>query len=82
VLNVYYVLVCILYVQTHIHCVIVLLWCFCTVIASVRMYFDLTCPVSMYLIAGMNKGVYFVCYDSYPLCNCFVMVFLYGDCIY
>jgi hypothetical protein len=44
-------------------------------IASIGMYFDLTCPVSMYLIAGMNKGAYFVCYDSYPVCNCFVMAY-------
>jgi hypothetical protein len=51
-------------------------------IASVKMYFDLICLVSMYLIAGMNKGAYFVCYDSYPVCNCSVMVFLYVDCIY
>jgi hypothetical protein len=44
-----------LYVMTHIHCVIVLLWCFCMLIASIRMYFYLMCPVSMYLIDGMNK---------------------------
>jgi hypothetical protein len=72
----------ILYVMMCIHCVIVLLWCFCMLNASVRMYFDLTCPVSIYLIDGMNKGVYFVCYDVHPLCNCFVVVFLYADCIY
>jgi hypothetical protein len=26
-------------------------------------------------------GVYFVCYDSYPLCYCYIMVFLYDNCI-
>jgi hypothetical protein len=46
--------VCILYVMTHIHCVIVLLCCFCMLMASIRMYFDLLCPVSMYLIDKMN----------------------------
>jgi hypothetical protein len=55
VLDLYYVLVPILYVMTHIHCVIAFLWCFCMLIASIRMYFDLTCPVSVYLIDGMNK---------------------------
>jgi hypothetical protein len=40
VIDLYCVLVCILYVMTHIHCVIVLLWCFLMLIASIRMYFD------------------------------------------
>jgi hypothetical protein len=82
VLDLCYVLVYILYVMTHIQCLIVLVCCFCILIASVRMYFDLEFPVSMYLIAGLNEGVYFVCYDSYPVCNCFDMLFLYADCIY
>jgi hypothetical protein len=55
VLDLYHVSVHILYVMTHIHCVIVLLWCFCMLIASIRMYFDLKCPVSIYLIDGINK---------------------------
>jgi hypothetical protein len=55
VVDLYFVLMRILYVMTHIQCVIVLLWCFCMLIASIRLYFDLTCPVSMYLIDGMNK---------------------------
>jgi hypothetical protein len=41
--------------MTHVHCVTALLWCFCMLIASIRMYFDLACPVWIYLIDGMNK---------------------------
>jgi hypothetical protein len=42
--------------MTHIRRVIVLLWCFCMLIASVRIYFGLTWPESKCLIDGMNKG--------------------------
>jgi hypothetical protein len=47
-------------------------------IASVRMYFDLLCPVSMYLIARMNKGAYIMYVMSHIQC---VIVLLWCFCM-
>jgi hypothetical protein len=53
----------ILYVLTHIHCVFVLLWCFCMIIASIK---------SVYFISGINKElineqlIFYIFIDDFP----------------